>query len=474
MMALAAALPLVVAVAAMVLRWSAPRAAALSILTASLLTATLFPTSWGDLATAGRGLLGTLTEVLLILLGGVLLSRVLEASGDQKHLADWVDQLGAGHRERVIVLLVLGLTPFAESVTGFGLGAVVAIPLLRHLGFSRARAFALGLMGLFLTVWGALSTGTLVAAHLGEVGSVDLITRTAMLTPPVTGTVALVALRVGTGRAPRAAAVIDALVITAAQAVTLIVVSRLLGHSLGGVLASLVAAVVALMLLRLRYGTRFTLHAATRGALVPYGVLVTGLLTATLLIRGSGISGPLAWLSHGSVWLMIAVLVATWRLRRADPDAIGPTWRDGVRTWLPVGLGTGGFVVLGGLLTATGMSAWLGGAMAGTGGAFPAVSAFLGSVTGAVAGSTAGANSMLSASQAAAARALGADPITALAVQNLACGVWTLIAPTRLALARAVLGPDPDDPVPETRELRWLLAICMITTGWLTVAGWIW
>src|SRR5699024_11405790 len=40
----------------------------------------------------------------------------------------------------IIVLIAYGVTPFMESVTGFGLGVVITAPLLIHLGLTPARA----------------------------------------------------------------------------------------------------------------------------------------------------------------------------------------------------------------------------------------------------------------------------------------------------------------------------------------------
>ena len=467
---LLAALPLLVAIAAMVARWSAPRAAAVSLLTAAVLTLTVFRTPFTELREAGVDLAPTLVEVLVILLGGVLLSRILDASGDQRRIAEWLGATCAGEHDRVILLMVLGVTPFAESVTGFGLGAVVAIPLLQHLGFSRARSLALGLLGLYLTTWGALATGTLIAAHLGGVPTADLGMRSALFAAPLTLFAALVALRVGTGHRPGAGNLVQALVLTVMQSGVLILSSRFLGHALGGALSSL--AVIATAMIMMRSSAR--LDATTRGALTPYSVLVAGLVVSTLLVRALGWTGWAALPTHGSIWLLVACTVAALRLRRAHPGDVMPTLRRALTAWRPVGLGTGGFVLLGSLLTATGMSAAIGSALAGTGPLFPFASAALAGLSGLVTGTVAGSNSMLAASQAGAASALGAEPLSALATQNTLSGVFTILSPTRVALARAVVGVDASDHVPETHFLGWLAVLCAVSGAWFTVVGYLW
>lgn len=464
-----AALPLLVAIAAMVARWSAPRAAAASLLTAAILTLTAFQTPFAELREAGVDLAPTLAEVLAILLGGVTLSRLLDASGDQRRIAEWLGTVCAGEHDRVILLMVLGVTPFAESVTGFGLGAVVAIPLLQHLGFSRARSLALGLLGLYLTTWGALATGTLIAAHLGGVPTTDLGMRSALFAAPLTLFAALVALRLGTGHRPGVGNLVQALMLTVVQSGALILSSWFLGHALGGALSSL--AVIATSMIMMRSSAR--LDAPTRGALIPYAVLVAGLVVSTLLIRTLGWTGWAALPTHGSLWLMVASAVAALRLRRTHGD-IAPILRRALAAWRPVGLGTGGFVILGSLLTATGMSTAIGSALAGTGPLFPFASAALAGLSGVVTGTVAGSNSMLAASQAGAASALGAAPLSALATQNTLSGVFTILSPTRVALARAVVGVDASDHVPETHFLGWLAALCAISGAWFTLVGYLW
>src|SRR5699024_8805885 len=123
-------------------------------------------------------------EIGGILLGGVLLSELMDRSGAQQRIAQWISE-SCSDPGRAVILVVLGVTPFIESVTGFGIGVVVAIPLLRHLGLSPFQAATVGLMGLVLVPWGALVPGILVAAELGDVGYGALGVYSAWLTLPV-------------------------------------------------------------------------------------------------------------------------------------------------------------------------------------------------------------------------------------------------------------------------------------------------
>src|SRR6185369_14951890 len=58
------------------------------------------------------------------------------------------------------------LAPFAEAVTGFGVGYIIALAALRRLGLSGLPALVLGLYSQSLVPWGALATGTTVGATL--------------------------------------------------------------------------------------------------------------------------------------------------------------------------------------------------------------------------------------------------------------------------------------------------------------------
>ena len=116
------------------------------------------------LATTAEGIL-TSFVVLYVLLPGLLLYHVQRAAGSLDVLARAIARLSAAPELRIL-LLVLGLSPFVESVSGFGLGTVVITPILLALGVSPARAAALGALSLVAVPWGALAIGTVLGAAL--------------------------------------------------------------------------------------------------------------------------------------------------------------------------------------------------------------------------------------------------------------------------------------------------------------------
>ncbi len=77
------------------------------------------------------------------------------------------------------------LAPFAESVTGFGVGYIIALAALRRLGIGGLPALLLGLYSQSLVPWGALATGTTVGATLAGLTPNQLGLSSALLQVPI-------------------------------------------------------------------------------------------------------------------------------------------------------------------------------------------------------------------------------------------------------------------------------------------------
>ena len=92
-----------------------------------------------------------------------------------------------------ILLVVHGVTPFAESLTGFGIGVTIGIPLLAHFGLPARTVAVIGLLGLCAVPWGSMGPGTLIAATMSGLSFHDLgVTSAAISLIPfvVTGIIA--------------------------------------------------------------------------------------------------------------------------------------------------------------------------------------------------------------------------------------------------------------------------------------------
>lgn len=102
-------------------------------------------------------------------MGGIAFSAVTSNSGAQLRISQWL-RAALGTGVVPVLAVVHGVTPMAKSLTGFGVGAVIAIPLLFALGMSSRKAAIIGLLGLCAVPWGSMGPGTFIAANT-RVGS---------------------------------------------------------------------------------------------------------------------------------------------------------------------------------------------------------------------------------------------------------------------------------------------------------------
>ncbi|SHF14824.1 L-lactate permease [Streptoalloteichus hindustanus] len=466
MSAALAATPPMFALLLLLLRRTALTAALGAVAVAVVIALLAFPTPLDALVNTGARLAPTAVEVAVILLGGVVLNELLAASGTQRRLADAIAE-ACGGRGRAVVVVVLGVTPFAESVTGFGIGVVVAIPLLRRLGLSARQAAITGLLGLVTVPWGSMAPGTLVGAQLGGVGFQELGVRSAVLSLPVFLLAGAGALLVATGWRGLLGALPDLLVGTAVLWTVIWATNTWIGVPLAGVLGGLALITVALLLGRRTGG-------GVLRTLRPYLVLLAGLMGSRLVVALVDAEGWwTAVLVSPALWLVVTVAV-TPRLEGVDPGTARVCVAAGVRRAVPVAASAVVFLALGALLTVTGMSAALAAAAAGLGPAYLGVAPFVAALGGFLAGSNTGANAMFAASQAAAAQTLGVPALALVGVQNVSAALAIMSSLPRVALA-AQLASDqesgdqksgdsaaPADTTTPTRVLPVVLAVDVV------------
>lgn len=462
---LAALAPIVLVLVLLVVRVPSMWAGTVGLLGALVVGATAFPVG-GSEALAVAGEIGPLVvEIAVILLGGVGLAQVMTHGGAQGRVAVWLEEAERGaDRTLTLLLLVFGLTPFMESVTGFGLGVVITAPLLVRLGLTPVRAVVTGMLGMVLVPWGSMAPGLLVAAQLGGQDLVELGVWTGLLTLPVlvVGMVGVFALNVGR---PRPRQLLLATVVVLVQWLVL-VPANLLGPPLAGVLAS--AAVIG-VLLGVTRAVRGPLPPVTRElviALVPYAVLVAGILAATALlaVAGNGIPG---WITSPALWLVVAATVATVMvdLPAAERwELAGGT----VRRWVPVAGTAIVFMLIGIVMAATGMAEHLAVTAAGAGYGFVAAVPAVGALGGYLTGSNTGAAAMFSTATTSGAASLGANPLVALAGQNVAGSIAIIASPPRVALATGVV-LEPGERLP-ARATATLLGVVLASTVLLGAA----
>lgn len=454
MRALLASIPVAVPVVAMLVGVRASRAAVAGLAAALVLLATSFSTSWPDLRSGVGDGLPTIVEVSLILLGGITLSRILDRAGAQTRLAEWLES-GASSSTAAILLVVHGVTPFVESVTGYGVGAMIAVPLLLHLGLTPIRAAVVGLLGLLAVPWGSMGPGLLVASDLAGISDHTLSTATAVwsLLPFVACGVAAI---VASGVVRRSAKVWGAACLSGIGLwLGVLGASALLGSTLAGAVGALLSATAHLVWARVT-GTPMTLSDRLRRDLVPYAVLLGGVLASTLLLRATGHDdGPWEYLASPALWLVVTS-AAGIRLLGLSRGTAREAARDALGRWQLVVVPTVAYLLLGTLMVAGQMTVPLADAAAGLGHGFVALAPALGAVGGFITGSNVGAAALLASPTAAATGTLSLAPSQVLATQAVAASLLTMASPARVALA-VQMCPPHDRPEMSTVMRRLVL-----------------
>lgn len=436
----AAVAPIILVLALLALRVPSLHAGTAGLIAVVVAAATVYRPDGDEIQTALAQLGPTVLEVALILLGGVTLATALSATGARDHIAEWLEQIGSGaDRVPTILLLVFGLTPFMESVTGFGLGVAITAPLLVRIGLSPVKAVVAGLLGLVLVPWGSLGPGTLVAAELGGQDFAELGYWSALLSLPVL-VVSMVAVLVVVNSvpSPRLLALCTAVVTT--QWGSLVAANTLGGTSPAGIISS--AAVIALLLVvaRLRHGPLPAVTRELRLAVVPFAVLLVGILGATALLTIAAPLSALDWTTSPALWVIVAALVAVRVFPAQDQDQDrSRLLGTALRTWVPVAGNAIVFMLIGIVMATTGMAAHLAQLATHTGEGFLALVPVFGALGGYLTGSNTGAAAMLSTATTGAATGLGADPLVALAGQNVTGSFAIIVSPPRVALAVGVV-----------------------------------
>ena len=438
---LLSALPVVSVIAALLAGWRSLYAALVGVAAALLAIAMAFSQPASIWVAAAIHWAPVLLEVVLIVGGGLLLSEVLRQSGAQKALADWL-LVRAGSGTGAVLLVVHGITPFAESVTGFGVGVTIGIPLLTHFGLPARKVALIGLLGLCAVPWGSMGPGTLVAATMADLPFKDLGQASALVSMipfAITGMVAA-GLCSAPGRLSLALlqGLLSGLLLTAAVAL----MNAVAGTAPAGALGALV--VVGFHLLRMRALQQAQpLHPLGRRALAAYVLLLGGVLVAGVLVRALGLPGLWHGLASPGLWLLLAAGFFARGL--PERESLQRVWRS----WAQVAPVTALFITLGVLMAVSGMAAELAHALAQSGPLYLLAAPFVGALGGFVTGSNTGANAMFAATQAEIARALNAPLLPFMAVHNVSASLLLMASPGKVEMAVQL--------VPEgTAQRRWV------------------
>nr|MCU0493500.1 L-lactate permease [Chloroflexaceae bacterium] len=456
---LLALLPIAVAaVMLVVLQRSAMQAGLATLATAAIvaLLAPPFRLEPGAIWMAAAQGAATALTVLLVLFPGLLLYHLLKTSGAIDVLAGAVARLSPRQPVQVL-LLVMGLAPFVESVSGFGVTTVIVVPLLIALGIAPFTAAVLGTLSLMAVPWGALAVGTTLGAQLTGLEPNQLGLYTALVAAPLPACYGLVVLTMLGGWPTLRSWWPLALGAGGLLAAGLALFSLVPGIELAGVLASLLtlAALVGYALLR-REATA-TGTSVTPGrlgvyrAVAPYGLL-------TLLLLSSRMVGPLRqWLLNNAVlevpalnlrlpllytpgfWVLLACLGAVPLLGLRRAESVAALGRAGRQFW-PGAVAVVSFLATAQILFASGMVAELSAVGGIFGSHYAWFAPWIGALGGWITGSNVGGNAMFAPLQAAAGARAGLPLEWLMAAQNGAGSHATMVSPARTVLTAAAAG----------------------------------
>jgi lactate permease len=431
----AAAPFLVAGVALLGLRWPAVWAGV-----AALVAALAGAVGWPELRASGlpgaftEGV-GTSGSVLYVLFGGLLLYHVLSAGGKIEEVSRFLGGLEP-EREALALGVVVGVAPFFESVTGFGVAVVISAPILLAAGFSPLRAAVLSSWGQCAVPWGALGVGTVIGADLAGMSFGELSDWSAVLSLPLFPLYAVAAVGMAGGWHGIRRRGAEAVFLGLLAGVGTLAASVYLIPELSGVVGGL-AATAAFLGLRWR---RLGELAVPSRALLPYAFLLA------LLALGNGV-GSLSKLleSLGPVFvgpglpLLISCAFAAL-LSGLGMVPVASALADTFRQWLPTAGAVLAFVLSGQVVATSGAAALLTSGAAVFGGLYPAVAPVVGALGGWLTGSNAASNALFMPLQLEAARDLRLPETLAAAEQNVSGSHASLLAPQRIVLAASGTG----------------------------------
>lgn len=357
---------------------------------------------------------------------------------------------GARARRRLLFTACYLIGPFAESATGFGIGIMGTMVLIRRLGLKPIELLAFSLISQTMIVWGAMGSGAVVGAAFARTDPTALALRTSLiylafniLWLPIYWRMAE---RAGIGadwreRASEAIWLVGSLGLA-------IVATAFLGPE-PAMLAAFGPAIVLRYLIDERPDRAALMIAARR--MLPFTLLI-GWLALTRLAPPlnqflqtswsiSPFAGAPVWapLFHAGTWLLVAaVLTAMLRgHQRAFPAEITTAWRTGRLAVLTVVV----FSMMAELLSRSGIAGGLARGMYDIFGVWSVtVTPMISAVFGALANSGNAANGLFMPAQLGLATEAGLDVAAVVALQHAAALSLNMVSPVRMSIVCNLAG----------------------------------
>lgn len=103
-------------------------------------------------------------SALCVILPGITMASILENGGYNAKVREFLDKTPIPTSQKILIL-IFGLLPAIESITGFGISLILAVPLFFGL-FEQRTAEKLSMLSMNIMPWGTLGLATLVGSQI--------------------------------------------------------------------------------------------------------------------------------------------------------------------------------------------------------------------------------------------------------------------------------------------------------------------
>lgn len=193
-------------------------------------------------------------SAVLVIIPGLYLNNVLKVSHIIDEIIVWVDNIKI-KKEVKVLLLILGILPALESLTGFGVSLFLGVPLFFRM-FESKKAYKLSVLGMNAMPWGTLGLALVIGSKLSGYSLVDIAAQTAIFSSVIFPVVGCIALYIVGGFSLIKRYAYLAIIFGLLLGVMLYVFAKLNMVEISGVLAGISGTIIMFFFLRLLFKTK--------------------------------------------------------------------------------------------------------------------------------------------------------------------------------------------------------------------------
>ncbi len=415
----------------------------------------------------GLGATALITLQAALVIGpGLYLNSLLGRVKAHDALVVWVGRIPMDPLHKRL-MIVVGLAPALESLTGFGVSLLVTVPLLLAAS-ERHTALRQSLLSMNIMPWGTLGLATVVGAQLSGQSIPALGYATSLVSFVVFPVFGMFVGWLSAQPAERSRALRDGLLLGCVLSLSLVALNRVGIIELAGILAGLTSALVCLLLFRIANHSMMPPWHAIRPYVIVLGLIAViralpflGVPTKEWAIEAGGVRfAPLA--SPGLALLIAILILGRWQ------DVSSLLHDTFNRAMKPI-LALGGFTLMAQMMVVSGMIRIIGEALPVS---HPiqlgALSSLLGALSGYLTGSNVGGNALMMTMQS----SLTDDKTLQLslsAIQNSTAGHAVFASMPIILLVLAIAGPG--EKTEESDLVRFVLKTLLLTVAMQASAG---